>query len=153
MTESQPYGVRHFLRRLDPEGVSELRRRAIVLREGRTASKGEYFDLDRVRLQDLLVYRTLVLRRSPSASRPPAPYGLAWKGRWYDVWERDTSTEIAAHRPLGDAIEPGAPARCPVVTGLAPGGRIAGYTRPVNLAWPLGRGRVPAGWTPQPGGA
>jgi len=153
MTEYQPYGVRHFLRRLDPEGVSELRRRPIVLRDGRTAWKGEYVDLDRVRLRDLLVYRTLVLRRSPAASRPPAPYRLAWEGRWYDVWERDASAEIAEHRPLGDAIEPGAAAPCPVVTGLAPGGRIAGYTRPVNLAWPLDRGRVPSGWTPQPGGA
>jgi hypothetical protein len=153
MTEYQPYGVRHFLRRLDPEGVSELRRRPVALRDGRTAAKGEYVDVDAIRLPDLMAYRTLVLRRSPAASRPPAPYRLAWEGRWYDVWERDAGATIAVHRPLGDAIEPGAPAPCPLVAGLASASRIAGYTRPVNLAWPLDRGRLPGGWSALQGGA
>jgi hypothetical protein len=153
MTEYQPYGVRHFLRRLDPEGVSELRRRPIVLRGGRTAAKSEYVDVDRVRLDDLLVYRTLVLRRSPSASRPPAPYRLAWEGRWYQVWQRDAGPLVAEHRPLGDAIEPGAPAPCSLVRRLASLGRVAAYTRPVNLAWKLDVDTLPRGWTRQPGGA
>jgi hypothetical protein len=34
------------------------------------------------------LYRTLVLRRVPPVSRPPAEYVLAWRGRYYDVWQR-----------------------------------------------------------------
>ena len=39
MTEFQPVGVRHFLRRLDAEGASELRRRLVPLRDGTTLAK------------------------------------------------------------------------------------------------------------------
>ena len=40
MTEYQPYGVRHFLRKLDPEGASELRVRPVPLRNGQLLSPG-----------------------------------------------------------------------------------------------------------------
>jgi hypothetical protein len=153
VTEYQPYGVRHFLRRLDAEGVSELRRRPITLRSGRIASKGEYIDIDQLRLQDLLVYRTLVLRKSPTESRPPAPYHLVWDGRWYQVWQRGTRPTIIDHRPLGDALEPGARAPCRLVKPLASLGRVASVARPVNLLWSLDRGRLPRGWSVQTGGA
>ena len=39
-TEYQPYGVRHFLRKLDAEGASELRVRPVLLRDGRQLDKG-----------------------------------------------------------------------------------------------------------------
>jgi hypothetical protein len=153
MTEYQPYGVRHFLRRLDAEGVSELRRRPIVLRGDRTAAKGEYVDLDRLRLRDLLVYRTVVLRKSPTESRPPAPYRLVSDGRWYRVWQRVAGPAIAEHRPLGDALEPGGPAPCPLVNRLAAAGRVAAPASPVNLTWSLDLARLPRGWAGQSGGA
>jgi hypothetical protein len=88
MTEYQPYGVRHFLRRLDPEGSSELRRRLVPLKNGSALPKGHFADLASFRPAELLVYRTLVLRRSPVGSRPPAPYRLVWHGRFYEVWQR-----------------------------------------------------------------
>lgn len=88
MTEYQPYGVRHFLRDADPEGVSELRRRPIPLRSGRTARKGESVDVTRVDPRALRVYRTLVLGRSPEQSRPPPRYALVFRGEFYDVWIR-----------------------------------------------------------------
>jgi hypothetical protein len=88
MTEYQPYGVRHFLRALDAEGTSELRRRPIPLRSGALLAKGAYADLAAFQPSAVRVYRTLVLRRSPLASRPPAPYRLVWSGRFYDVWQR-----------------------------------------------------------------
>ncbi|HAL27051.1 MAG TPA: hypothetical protein DCP25_10000 [Chloroflexi bacterium] len=58
------------------------------------------------------VYRTLVLRRSPAQSRPPLPYQLAWKGSWYEVWQRRSLTAPLAHVPLGDALEPAASPPC-----------------------------------------
>ena len=152
MTEYQPYAVRHFLRRLDPEGSSELRRRPVLLRDGLTAAKGEYVDLDRVRLADLIVYRTLVLRKSPTESRPPAPYRLAWAGRWYEVWQRTGRREVLEHASLGDSLEPGGRARCSLVDRLAGAGRVAAFPRRTNLAWSLGVPVLPPGWTALRGG-
>ena len=88
MTEYQPYGVRHFLRELDPEGASELRRRPIPLRDGSTVPKAGFADIAAFRSDAIRTYRTLVLRRSPVASRPPAPYRLVWQRRYYEVWQR-----------------------------------------------------------------
>ena len=103
MTEYQPYGVRHFLRELDPEGASELRRRLVPLRDGSTLGKGAYADLDAFRLDGIVAYRTLVLRRSPLASRPPLPFQLVWSGHEYEVWQRPSANDpaIRAHVPVG----------------------------------------------------
>jgi hypothetical protein len=153
MTEYQPYAVRHFLRRLDPEGSSELRRRAVRLRDGRTTAKGEYVDLDRVRLADLVLYRMLVLRKSPTESRPPAPYRLVWGGRWYEVWQRSGRRHVLEHASLGDALEPGGHATCPLVDRLARSGRVAAYPRRTNLVWSLDVPVLPGGWTALRGGS
>jgi hypothetical protein len=124
MTEYQPYGVRHFLRRLDPEGASELRRRPVLKVDGSVAQQGETPDLDELAIDGVLVYRTLVLRRSPVASRPPFPYELRWQGRWYEVWQRGpTGAEVAAHLPLGDAANPAAVAECPEALAIVEGAR------------------------------
>jgi hypothetical protein len=131
MTEYEPYGVRHFLRKLDPEGVSELRRRPIFLRDGRMAAKGQYVDLDQLQLSGLLVYRTLVLRRSPTESRPPAPYRLVWQGRWYEVWQREAGDAVLAH--LGGHLAPGRVTPCRRPVDLVPS-RSGTATLTVRLA-------------------
>jgi hypothetical protein len=96
MTEYQPYGVRHFLRELDAEGASELRRRPIPLRNGSMVPKGGFADLAEFRPDAIITYRTLVLRRSPIGSRPPAPYRLVWQRRFYEVWQRPEAIPVAA---------------------------------------------------------
>ena len=103
MTEFNPYGARHFLRFEDGEGASELRQRAVTLRGGGSAQKGEAVDTDRIEPSALLEFRTLVLRRSPLASRPPPPYRLARRGRYYDVWQRPQpfSGPVPEVLPLG----------------------------------------------------
>ena len=62
MTEYQPYGVRHFLRDADPEAASELRRRQVPLRSGRTLPKGD----DRR-------HGSLPARRPPGLPHPRPP--------------------------------------------------------------------------------
>src|SRR6266513_1700124 len=54
MTEYQPYGVRHFLRDADPEGASELRRRADPLLDGKLLRKGRTADTDRFQLDSIM---------------------------------------------------------------------------------------------------
>ncbi|HEY7631626.1 MAG TPA: hypothetical protein VH817_13030, partial [Thermoleophilaceae bacterium] len=121
MTDYEPYGVRHFLRNADPEGASELRRRRIPLRNGSLLEKGESAEVDQFDTPSLLVYRTLVLRRSPVGSRPPAPYELVSSGRWYDVWQRaiTPSPRVISHLPLGDDVNSGAVPKCAEVLALA----------------------------------
>jgi hypothetical protein len=134
MTDYEPYGVRHFLRRLDPEGASELRRRVVPLRNGRSLDKLQPADIDEFNLAGLMVYRTLVLRTSPVESRPPSPFRLVRSYRYYDVWQRpDRTSGVLEHLSLGDALHPTAVPRCQDVRRLAreagPGGRLAAAAR------------------------
>ncbi|MEX2447901.1 MAG: hypothetical protein WD404_04055, partial [Solirubrobacterales bacterium] len=121
MTEYNPYGARHFLRGLDAEGASELRVRPVTLRGGGSAEKGFAVDVDEVDLDALFVYRTLVLRRSPVASRPPLPYELAWSGEHYEVWQRPVEPEgerVLSHQPVGGEFDAGGLPDCSEVKGL-----------------------------------
>jgi hypothetical protein len=139
MTEYNPYGVRHFLRRLDPEGASELRRHEVVLAHGGTLQKGASADANAFALSSLQVYRTLVLRRSPVATRPPSDWTLAWRGRYYDVWERAPGARVLEHV---------ASPACPDIRRLAKlGALVAAPSRPVPLLVNLGAVPEPAGWT------
>ena len=127
MTEFEPYGARHFLRRLDAEGTSELRRRLIPLRSNQPLQPLAYADIDRFRLDALEVYPTLVLRRSPVASRPPSEYRLVDRRHWYEVWQRRPGAQrILEHLPLGTETDPGAVPRCASVLRLA---SLAGVRR------------------------
>jgi hypothetical protein len=138
MTEYEPYGVRHFLRDADPEGASELRRRVVPLRGGGTLHKGMTADTDRFQLDGLLAYRTLVLRRSPFQSRPPAPYRLIWRGHYYEAWQRPggSTGSVIDHLGLGGPVDPAAVPRCGAVRRLAreagPGGELVTVARRPN---------------------
>ena len=141
MTEYQPYGVRHFLRALDAEGASELRRRQIPLRSGAVLAKGSYADLAAFRPDALRVYRTLVLRRSPLASRPPAAYRRVWSGRFYDVWQS---------APTLEAINGTRPA-CGVTRTLSSANSTRS-TRTGSIVLGLGRADHPSVWPVAAGG-
>ena len=125
VNEYEPYAARHFLRDMDPESPSELRYRVIPLLGGQQVPKGGYADLDQFELPGLLVYRTIVTRTSPVASRPPAPYKLVYDGRWYQVWQRPVQPQrqVLDHLPLGNSIDPTAVPACGQVLRL---GREAG---------------------------
>lgn len=153
MTEYQPYGVRHFLRDADPEGASELRRRTVALRSGATVPKAGYADVDEFPPASLQPYRTLVLRRSPAASRPPAAFTRVSSGRWYEVWERRAVAAPVERLPLGDALQPAAAAPCSEVMRLArlvPGGRLATVFRVQNTTVELADLKAPASWKATP---
>jgi hypothetical protein len=139
-TDYDPYGARHFLRKLDTEGASELRVRPVALRTGGIAPTGSSVDTDQVSLPDLLVYRTLVIRRSPAASRPPSVYRLVAEGRYYQVWQRPVSRlpRIVEHLSLGDGFHAAAVPACSDITRLAreagANGKLAAVYRRPNVA-------------------
>jgi hypothetical protein len=136
LNEFSPYGVRHFLRNMDAESPSERRVRPIPLRDGTLLQPGTTADLDEFQLDALLLYRTIVLRRSATASRPPAVYQLVSTKRYYDVWQRPepTASTIVEHLPLGGRYQPVAIPDCAEVQRLASvagkGGMLATVMRP-----------------------
>ncbi|MCA9796971.1 MAG: hypothetical protein KC910_34410, partial [Candidatus Eremiobacteraeota bacterium] len=158
MTEYQAYGVRHFLRLLDAEGASELRRRVIPRLDGSETEKGAWSDTDELVMdpgqQGVLTYRTLVLRRNPRQSRPPSPYELVWQGKYYEVWQRDPDYDAANlifHQPLGGDLQPAAVPNCAVVQRIASqagDGRIVAAERKPNAVADLTD--YPSDWVPDP---
>ncbi len=136
INEYEPYAARHFLRAMDPESPSELRRRVIPLRNGQQVPKSGYADLDEFQLPGLLVYRSIVIRTSPTASRPPAPYQLVYDGLWYQVWQRPVTPArpVIDSIPLGDSTDPTGVPACGEVKRLAreaePSGLLAAVSRP-----------------------
>jgi hypothetical protein len=151
MTSYEPYGARHFLRRADPESASELRRRFVYLRNGGVLDKGESADIDRFRLDGILDYPTLVLRRGPAASRPPSIYRLVRSGRYYEVWQRpaDEESKVLEHLSLGGSRQAAAVAPCSDVLRLArlasgAGGSLVTAIRPeaIHVATPSLSGSV-----------
>jgi hypothetical protein len=149
MTEYQPYGVRHFLRRMDPEATAELRTRVDPLLDGQPLAKGGYADLDQFQLDGVEAYRSLVLRRSPTESRPPSNYRRVWSGRYYEVWQQvGSASGIVKHLGLGNASQPGGVPRCSTVMQMAHGaGRLLAVPRiPVTYV-DLAAALHPPTWT------
>ncbi len=150
LTEYQLYGARHFLRDAEPEAVSDLRRREIPRRDGEPVPNGLAADTDELRLRDVFVYETLVIRRSPVASRPPAAYERSWAGEFYDVWQRLGESAPSRHLPLGSAGSPVARPSCERLRTLAqdaePGQTLlaARGSRPVEV--PLSPAGYPDAW-------
>jgi hypothetical protein len=158
MTEYQPYGVRHFLRAADPEGASELRYRSVPLREGGELEKGEWGDTDQLALSAIFTYPTLVLRRSPQQSRPPAAYSLVRHGTYYDVWQRppDAAEAVLEHLSLGDYEDPGAVPDCTAVSEIAaqagPSSTLSAPELEPEVSASLGEAIHPETWVPtEPG--
>jgi hypothetical protein len=151
MTEYEPFGVRYFLRAADPEGASELRRRLVPLRNGRPLDRAVPADIDEFNLNAILTYRTLVLRRSPLASRPPSPYNIVFRGRHYEVWQRPETltSRIIDHLPLGGS-KPQARPSCAEVHRLARragrDGVLAAVERSPEVVVPLSRAIHPPSW-------
>ena len=136
LTGYEPYGARHFLRGMDAEAASELRRRAVDLRAGGTAATGVSPDLDELTLASVLAYRTLVLPRSGVASRPPSVYVPVWTGRFYQVWQRPSyAGSIIEHLSIGSRLQPAAVPSCAALVTLArlaaaENGELAAVGRP-----------------------
>lgn len=151
-TEVSIYGSRHFLRKLDDEGATDLRYRQIYLVGGVSSSSDEYVDLDRIQTDQLDPYNLIVVRRSPFESRPPASFELAYSGKYYEVWRsRPAPGELVEHLPLGNSLDPGATATCAQVGGLAaqagPQGTLVAAHVDLPHTVSFEPARVPPSWT------
>ncbi len=140
VNEYEVYGDRHFLREGAPVEPAEYRTQNLALRNGLVLTKAAAADLDSFPLSTLAPYRSIVIRRSPTESRPPSTYRLLWRGRFYELWQRPAhpSVRILEHVPLGESnqlpycgtaqdgpyeplcsVDPVAAASCPRIHQLA----------------------------------
>jgi hypothetical protein len=137
-TEVSIYGPRYFLRKLDPEGASDRRRRPVLLRNGAEPEKGEAVDLDSIRLDQLAPYNLLVTRRGPATSRAPGNFGLAYSSDHYEVWQRrPRQAAPEQHLALGTALDAGAIPGCADVAGLATGAGTGGTLVAARVGRPI----------------
>jgi hypothetical protein len=118
---------------------------------------GQFFDLDRQKLDYVTGFRTIVTRRSPGASRPPSMYRRVYRNDFYDVWEvRPGAREVRAHLPLQEGSSSGDEADCDDVRRMAriarraPGAvLVAAHEPPVGRFEVAGAER-PEGWRVHP---
>lgn len=147
---------KHFLRRMDPSGSDESWQddpRGVLV-DGGPGPYGYSIDIDQLAPLYVQHFRTLVLRRSGSASRPPSNYRLEYTGRFYTVWQKAApSSTVIQHVALGDLIQPGAPVRCEAVAKLARAGgtRLAYVDAPQLPAMLPVKSRHPSYWRQDPG--
>ena len=121
------------------------RRNTIPLTDGTLVDKGGYADTDQVDPLALGAYRTLVVRRSPSQSRPPSAYRLIRAGDYYEAWQRDPDvTTLPARLPLGDAVNPYGVPKCADVRALARQGDLIAAAGEPPLTIEPGRVSVPS---------
>jgi hypothetical protein len=64
-------------------------------------------------------FHLLVLGRSPRVSRPPANYRLAYRGRYYDVWQRVRTPSVLQHISLGGGLFPASVPSCRLIAKTA----------------------------------
>jgi hypothetical protein len=93
--------------------------RQVQLRGGQKTFLGLYFDLDAMQLDYVQSFQTIVLRRSPSASRPPARYRRVFANGFYEIWSRGAGPRTVSHLPLQHDNDASAPAGCDRVRTLA----------------------------------
>jgi hypothetical protein len=117
--------AKHFLHRTDPSGPDESWQDppAATLAGGGPPPYAVSTDIDQLAPAYVQRFRTLVLRRSGAASRPPSNYRLAYTGRFYTVWQKAApSSTIVQHAPLGGAVQPGARPACKALRAFASAG-------------------------------
>jgi hypothetical protein len=122
------------------------------LRDGTPTSYGHSYDLDTLDPDVVEGYETIVARRRPDASRPPANFRLAERGDYYDVWKRVPGIEVLEHVPAGEGYQPGGVVDCRELRTIArrarsAGGELAFVPRPARVVLDArGIKRRPAGW-------
>jgi hypothetical protein len=150
LLDHDTFADRYFLRGAQTDGATDLRSREIRGNNGTTFPPFSTVEVDDVAPADLFAYRTLVRRRSPSASRPPLAYNRVFAGRVWEAWQRPNgATPARAHLPLGSAVDPGGTVDCSSVTELAAtvgAEQITALPEESPIVTELEQAQAPRGW-------
>ncbi len=116
---------------------------------------GHYFDPDEETLPFVESDPIVVLRHSPSTSRPPANFVPAYENRFYEAWRRTAKPRVLQHLSLQQPDSPTATVTCPalraIVTGAPAGARLLVARAPEEVSFqPMSDPRRSGGWIPDP---
>lgn len=92
---------------------------------------GQFFDLDLQTLEYVEGFPSIITRRSPAASRPPARYRRVFANRFYEAWARRPGPRTVAHLPLQRLDDATARASCEDVRKLV--GQVRGRSPGAHL--------------------
>lgn len=140
-----PHGFRH--EPYNPTALADPLRRPSVKTP---------LDIDDLRLDYLQSVPYIVMRRSPTTSRPPANFSRVWRGDFYELWQRSQAPRVTRHKPLGpDILHPAATVTAAVArewarAARAANGRIAYVERAALVGFYVTRNEPPAHWAPFP---
>ena len=87
----------------------------------RQLQPGQYLDLDQEPLSFVESFPVIVMRRSPSASRPPANYRIVYTNSYYEAWVREPTPQVLRHLPAQGVYSASAPVRCQDIRSLVTG--------------------------------
>lgn len=134
----------------DGPGFSYKNPQLGLLRDGSAPGYGHSYDLDQLTPQAVMTYDTIVARRRPDSSRPPAPFERIFQGAYYEVWRKRSRDEVIAHLPAGGGVEAGGRVRCRDLRRAASeagsGATIAYVERPRLPAVNPVKAKRAAGW-------
>jgi hypothetical protein len=113
-----------------------------------------YFDLDSQLLDYVEQFPTIVKRRSPDASRPPANYRLVRANDWYETWRRWPGLKVIDHLPLQGVHAAGQKPKCRDVLALAerarPGDLLVGARSAPMVVLDTAKAKRSSAWVPHP---
>ena len=112
--------AKYFMRRIRVNMPFEVESpKPARLRDAGAPIFGRYYDLDRLTLRYVVSFSGIVLRRSPSASRPPAAFEKVYENRYYELWRRRSGIHVAEHLPLQRLHDATAEPDCGAVRRMA----------------------------------
>ena len=155
LNEFEEWG-KYFMRKVPVVTADEERsERAAVLRHPAPLF-GFSYDLDQLRLDYVERWRSIIIRRSPAASRPPADYRLAYRNRFYELWRKAPGLRVLEHLPLQPLDRADARPQCSTVRAMArntPRGAwlVAAEHPPTTTLPTLGNVDRSYGWVANPG--
>jgi hypothetical protein len=146
------YADRHFLRASGTDGATDLRERRVARADGSTFPELSVAEVDEIAPAELWAFRSIVRRRSPTASRPPAAFRRVRAGRYFELWERPADAPPPLARlPLSEGLDPAKTPECSQIEALAKtaGAReLAAVARPAQVFADLRTAAAPEDWQP-----
>lgn len=153
LNEWEEFG-KYFMRsaRINPAGEPQTPSQVQLRRL--TSPFGRWWDLDLQKLAYVQSFPGLIMRRSPTASRPPVNFRMIYRNRYYEVWRRSPDVRVRRHLALQASHRATAVPACPAVVRMArnarPGERLVA-ARPANVSTMIPtREDRPAAWQPSP---